>query len=95
MWDTVEAAAMFDEIFQSLSWFLGSVAFITLSLGGVGVMNTMLTSVAERTSENMQACLEKAPQARQYYSDAFPVYDTCRLIVRPDQLSVCAVRAWG
>ena len=32
--------------------------------------------VAERTSENMQACLEKAPQARQYYSDAFPVYDT-------------------
>ena len=29
----------------------------------------------ERTSENMQACLEKAPQARLYYSDAFPVYD--------------------
>lgn len=24
----------------------------------------------------MQACLEKAPQAKQYYSDAFPVYDT-------------------
>jgi hypothetical protein len=32
--------------------------------------------VAERTSENMQVCLEKAPQARQYYSDAFPAYDT-------------------
>ena len=24
----------------------------------------------------MQACLERAPQAKQYYSDAFPVYDT-------------------
>jgi hypothetical protein len=23
-----------------------------------------------------QACLERVPQARQYYSDAFPVYDT-------------------
>jgi len=32
--------------------------------------------VTERTSENMQACLERAPQAGQYYSDAFPVYDT-------------------
>lgn len=32
--------------------------------------------VATRTSEALQACLEKAPQAKQYYSDAFPVYDT-------------------
>lgn len=32
--------------------------------------------VPERTSEALQACLERAPQARQYYSDAFPVYDT-------------------
>jgi IS1 family transposase len=32
--------------------------------------------VVERTSEALQACLERAPQAKQYYSDAFPVYDT-------------------
>lgn len=32
--------------------------------------------IRARTSENMQACLERAPQAKQYYSDAFPVYDT-------------------
>jgi putative ABC transport system permease protein len=51
MWDTIETAAMFDDIFQSLGFFLGSVALITLSLGGVGVMNTMMTSVAERTPE--------------------------------------------
>jgi len=32
--------------------------------------------VKERTSENLQACLERAPHSAQYYSDAFPVYDT-------------------
>ena len=31
--------------------------------------------VLERTTEALQACLERAPQAKQYYSDAFPVYD--------------------
>jgi IS1 family transposase len=31
--------------------------------------------VAHRTSEVMQACLDRAPKARQYYSDAFPVYE--------------------
>jgi putative ABC transport system permease protein len=51
MWDTIETAALFDDIFSSLGWFLGSVAVITLSLGGIGVMNTMYISVAERTPE--------------------------------------------
>lgn len=32
-------------------------------------------AVSERSTENLQACLERAPQARQYYSDAFPAYD--------------------
>jgi IS1 family transposase len=32
--------------------------------------------VKERTSDALQACLDRAPQARHYYSDAFPVYDT-------------------
>src|SRR5690606_22985777 len=31
--------------------------------------------VRERSTANLQACLERAPQARQYYSDAFPAYD--------------------
>ncbi len=51
MWDTVETAAMFDDIFSSLRFFLGAVGLITLSLGGMGVMNTMMTSVLERTAE--------------------------------------------
>jgi len=32
-------------------------------------------AVPQRTTEALQACLERAPQAKQYYSDAFPVYD--------------------
>ena len=32
--------------------------------------------VKERTSDAVQACLDRAPQARQYYGNAFPVYDT-------------------
>jgi IS1 family transposase len=33
-------------------------------------------AVHERTSANLQSCLERAPQAKQYYSDAFPAYDS-------------------
>lgn len=51
MWDTIETAAMFDDIFKSLRFFLGAVGLITLSLGGMGVMNTMMTAVLERTAE--------------------------------------------
>ncbi len=51
MWDTIQTAALFDDTFSALGYFLGSVAIITLTLGGVGVMNTMMTSVTERTAE--------------------------------------------
>jgi putative ABC transport system permease protein len=51
MWDTVQTSAMFDDMFSSLGLFLGTVGLITLTLGGLGVMNTMMTSVVERTAE--------------------------------------------
>jgi putative ABC transport system permease protein len=51
IWNTVKQAKFVKKIFDSLSIFLGVVAVITLTLGGVGVMNIMLLSVGERTRE--------------------------------------------
>jgi putative ABC transport system permease protein len=51
IWDTVEDAQLVDNIFSSMTFFLGAIAVVTLTLGGVGVMNIMLVSVTERTQE--------------------------------------------
>ncbi|MFQ5738369.1 MAG: ABC transporter permease [Acidobacteriota bacterium] len=51
IWNTARQALLMDFLFRSMQWFLGSVAFVTLVLGGIGVVNTMLISVKERTVE--------------------------------------------
>jgi putative ABC transport system permease protein len=51
IWDTVEQAKLVDNIFVSMTAFLGCIAFVTLTLGGVGVLNIMLVTVTERTRE--------------------------------------------
>lgn len=51
VWDTVESERLVEGIFDSMTVFLGFIALVTLSLGGVGVMNIMLVTVSERTRE--------------------------------------------
>ena len=51
IWDTVEDQKQIDGIFDSMTVFLGFIGFVTLSLGGIGVMNIMLVTVSERTRE--------------------------------------------
>jgi putative ABC transport system permease protein len=51
VWDMVESAKLFDSVFDSGEIFLAVIALVTLSLGGIGVMNTMMMVVSERVKE--------------------------------------------
>jgi putative ABC transport system permease protein len=51
IWDTLQGAKLNKRIFEVMTLFFGLVAVMTLSLGGIGVMNIMLVAVTERTRE--------------------------------------------
>jgi putative ABC transport system permease protein len=50
-WDSIESQQMVGKIFNAMDVFLGGVGLVTLALGAVGIINIMLVSVTERTSE--------------------------------------------
>ena len=50
-WDTIKEMKMVGAIFTAMDVFLGGVGIVTLGLGAVGIINIMLVSVSERTSE--------------------------------------------
>ncbi len=44
IWDTLDGSKLVERIFDIMTIFFGAVALMTLSLGGIGVMNIMLVS---------------------------------------------------
>lgn len=51
IWDTVESFKNITNLFTSIKILLGIVGGITLSVGGVGVVNIMLVAVRQRVNE--------------------------------------------
>jgi putative ABC transport system permease protein len=51
VWDTIQQSEMIGALFDAMNIFLGSVGLATLAIGAIGVINIMLVSVGERTSE--------------------------------------------
>jgi putative ABC transport system permease protein len=51
IWDTIQEAKAFRTMTDGMKYFLGAVGFVTLFLGGIGVMNVMMVAVRERTRE--------------------------------------------
>ena len=51
MWDTSVESLMFGRMVGAMRDFFTGVGFVTLALGGLGVMNIMLIAVKERTRE--------------------------------------------
>lgn len=51
IWDQEALLAKKNRITQALKWALGSIASVSLLIGGIGIMNVLLVSVFERVKE--------------------------------------------
>ena len=74
MWDTSLQTLMFRRMVDTMKQFFSIVGMVTLSLGGLGVMNIMLVAVRERTREiGLRKALGATPAEiqRQFFLEGF------------------------
>jgi putative ABC transport system permease protein len=94
MWDTSVNSLMFGRMVDTMRNFFLVVGFITLALGGVGVMNIMLIAVRERTREiGVRKALGATTKVilRQFFLEGFMITAVSGVIGLVVALGLCAL----
>ena len=93
VWDTSVNSLMFGRMVDTMRDFFTTVGFITLALGGIGVMNIMLIAVKERTREiGIRKALGATTTAvlRQFFLEGFFITLISGSIGMGIALAICA-----
>lgn len=94
MWNTTLEALLFERLIGAMARFFTAVGLITLTLGGIGVMNIMLVAVRERTREiGVRKALGATPWIiqRQFFSEGLALTLVSGLIGFGAGLGLCAL----